>query len=94
MHYSKHITVAIITCVILEEMITNEYYVIAYDHLKLSVDIVLLEQRYCVSARSGSYLLYVNLDRNCAVHKHSRFHWSKITDIPCCAHVLSAQRTL
>ena len=71
------IILVIIICVILEWMISNEYYMIAYEHLKLCIVLVLLDHPYFALARSGSSLLCLHIDRNCAMHKISRVHWSK-----------------
>ena len=83
-----------ITYVIFERMRSNEYCVIAYDHLKLYLVIVFHDQPYFACVRLGSNLLRVYLDRNFAVRKYLRLHWSKIKDIHYSATMISAHRSL
>ena len=51
-----------ITSVIFEGMRSNGLYVIAYDHRKLFVVLVLLDQPYFARARPGSNPLRVHVD--------------------------------
>ena len=68
--------------------------VIANDHIELYVVLALVDLLYFACVRSGSSILRVDLDRICAVFKYLRFQSSRIKDISCCIHVLSAQRSL
>ena len=47
----------------------NEYHEVAYDDLNPWTIWIIFESPYSAYVRSGNSLIYVYLDRNCAVHK-------------------------